>query len=221
MTVRAVFLATLLASATVVLLSEDPASATLLTFPTRVAFAAGVPGATVETWDDDAAGTVIPDGTSLDGITYTTPGPDALVTDAFQALSGLNTLGDVADGFFAPPESVTFSFPSPILAFGISINTFDTGAGGYTATTNLGEVAPSGFDPFSPPGVPTGQFVGFLADLPFSAVTLAAPGGFSYTLDDLTFVPGTPTGVPEPATLILVGSGLAGLGALAWRRNRR
>jgi hypothetical protein len=77
-------------------------------------------------------------------------------------------------------------------------------------------VALSVFDLF--PGFSIGQFVGFISDTPFSAVTIAAPGGFTYTLDDLNFVP---MAVPGPAPLIPVGAGLAGVGTTSWKRSRR
>jgi hypothetical protein len=215
MRVRSELTAPLVALAAV-LLFAGPASAVLTTFTSRTAFDAGVTGEIVETWEDNPVGTVIPDGTSLDGITYTTSGPDAVVTNAFTPLSGVNSLGAVGLNFFLPTETISFSFPGGAFAFGISINTFATGAGAYSITTNLGDVVLSAFDPF-PGTVPlTGQFVGFLADTPFGTVTLAAPGGFTYTLDDLNFVP---VAVPGPATLILVGAGLAG--AASWRRSRR
>jgi hypothetical protein len=154
----------------------------------------------VETWDDDAADTVIPDATLFDGVFYATPGPNAKITDEFLSLSSPNTLGSTADDFFSGSEPITFSFPSPIVAFGISFNTFATAAGAYTLTTDLGDIAPSSLNPF--PGFTTGQFAGFVSDTPFSAVTVSPVGEvpFPYTLDDLTFVARTPTGVPEPAT---------------------
>ena len=162
---------------------------------------------------------MVPDGGIIDGIIYSTPGPDAAVGNLFLPLSPPNSLGDVSDGFFSPGETISFSFPGSIIAFGISINTFAQGAGAFSATNGLGDVALSVFDPF--PGSSTGQFVGFISDTPFSAVTIAAPGGYTYTLDDLNFVPVAvpPVVVPGPATLILVGAGLAG--AASWRRSRR
>jgi hypothetical protein len=199
-----------------VLLLAGPANAAIVTFPSRAAFGLGVTGEIVETWEDNAVGTVIPDAGILDGIIYSTPGPDAAVGNLFLPLSPPNSLGDVSDGFFSPGETISFSFPGSIIAFGISINTFAQGAGAFSATNGLGDVALSVFDPF--PGSSTGQFVGFISDTPFSAVTIAAPGGFTYTLDDLNFVP---VAVPGPATLILVGAGLAGVGAASWKRSRR
>ena len=215
MRVRSELTAPLVALSAVLLLA-GPASAAIITFPSRAAFGLGVTGEIVETWEDNAVGTVVPDAGILDGIIYSTPGPDAAVGNLFLPLSPPNSLGDVSDGFFSPGETISFSFPGPIIAFGISINTFAQGAGAFSATNGLGDVALSVFDPF--PGSSTGQFVGFISDTPFSAVTIAAPGGFTYTLDDLNFVP---VAVPGPAPLILVGAGLAGVGAASWKRSRR
>jgi PEP-CTERM motif len=194
----------------VVLAFAAALSASTVTYTDRVSFYAANPGVTIEGWDTLPNGTLI---TILNGITYTTNDGTALVTDLFLALSPPNTLGENVNGFFLPTDTMTFVFPSPIKVFGISFNTFDTSTtGGYTATDNIGDVIPSFYDPF--PGQSTGQFVGFSSTVGFTSVTLAAPGGFSYTLDDLAYG-GT---VPEPGSLILLGSGVLGFAGLLRRK---
>ena len=200
-----------------------PAAAVPITFASRAAFDAAFPGASIENWDAYAAGTTFLNGSTNNGITYTSSTGDAVVENGFLFTTAPNGLGRTGQGqgqgvdFFSGTDAMTFGFAAPLFAFGIDINTFDTTAGGYTATTNTGEVINSVFNPF--PGAGTGEFVGFSSTTPFTSVTIAAPGGFDYTLDTLRDVPATTAAVPEPASLTLLGMGLSGV--VAARRRRR
>jgi hypothetical protein len=188
------------------------AQASIIEYSTRVAFGAALGAAeVVETFDGVTAPFVIPNGTSFNGVTYTSSNGNPLITSGFLALSQPNTLGEDVSGFFLASDTMTFSFPSPIRALGISINTFDTGPG-FTLTDNLDDVATSSFDPF--PGQATGEFVGFTSTIPFTAVTFASVGGFSSTLDNLSYAVAP---VVEPGTLVLLSVGLFGL----WGIRRR
>jgi hypothetical protein len=198
---------------TIVLVFAAALSASTTTYPDRVSFYAANPGVTIEGWDGLANGTLI---NTLNGITYNSSDGTALVTNVYLALSPPNTLGENSNGFFLAADTMTFVFPSPIKVFGISFNTFDMSAtGGYTASDNLGDVIQSFLDPF--PGQATGQFVGFSSTVGFTSVTLAAPGGFAYTLDDLAYGGGSTT-TPEPGSLILLGSGVLGFAGLLRRK---
>ena len=186
--------------------------ASTTTYTDRASFYAANPGVTIEGWDSLPNGTLI---TVLNGITYTTNDGTALVTNAFLPLSTPNTLGEDVNGFFLASDLMTFTFSSPITAFGISINTFDASTGGYVAADDTGNVIGSFFDPF--PGFGTGEFVGYTSTTPFSSVTISAPGGFAYTLDDLAYG-GSGGTVPEPSSLLLLGSGVVGLAGMIRRK---
>ena len=186
------------------------ASGATIPFNTRAAFDAAFPNAVIENWDAYPDLTIIPDGSTLNGITYNASGPgEAIVTNAFLPSTFPNGLGSTPLEFFDGTQPMTFTFAMPIFAFGIDINTSATVFGAYQAVTNLGEVVFSSFNPF--PGSQTGQFIGFSTTLPFTSITISSPVIFSFTLDTLRFV-----AVPEPATLLLLGPGL-----LALARARR
>ena len=199
--------------------SASAASGATVTFNSRASFDAAFPGAAIENWDAYSDGLIIPDGSTLNGITYNASGVgDAIVTNAFLPSTLPNGLGSTPSEFFSPPQTMTFGFAGPIFAFGIDINTSATAIGAYQAVTNLGELVLSAFDPF--PGATTGQFVGFSTTLPFTSVTISAPGGFTFTLDTLRFVVAGEV-VPEPASLLLLGTGLAAFAAFVRTRSRR
>lgn len=194
----------------VLLLICSPANATLINMY-RASFDAQFPGATIEDWDSFAAGTQFANGSTVNGITYNitynSSTANAITTGGYIYTTAPNTLGRTPDGYFYPTDTITFSFANPLIAFGIDITTTATANGDLQATTSEGEPALSLYDPFY---YSYGQFLGFRTDVPFTSVSIAA-GPFSenlpFLLDTMRMVPA----VPEPATLLLLGTGLVGL----------
>jgi PEP-CTERM motif len=205
-------LVALVVAAIAVTVTATPAHATIITYTNRASFDAAFPGAAVENWDGFASGTTIPNGSTVNGITYHSSNGNALVTNNFLPSTAPNTLGENVNGFFLGTDSMTFTFTKPLTAFGIDINTFATATGDYIATTNNGDVINSFFNPF--PSFGTGEFIGFSSTTPFTSVTISSPTGIAYTLDTLRA-----QAVPEPATLAVFGT--LALGAFGVRRRMK
>ena len=204
-------------------LTTQLAEATSFAFSNRADFEAAILGVprVVEGWEAYPTGFVIANGSTLNGITYAFSSGEGRVADNYIPLSSPHSLAKTGtpdiDDFFAGGESVGFFFATPILAFGININTFATADGAYSIAAWSGAdvvgFAASGYDPF--PGTSTGQFVGLIADTPFNFVGFGS-AALPYTLDDLTYITEP---VPEPASLLLMGAALSGLAAFRPRRR--
>ena len=193
-------------------------------FSDRFAFNSAYPGASEENWDSYANGTVIPNSSTLNGITYSTNSTNsALVTSAWLSSSAPNGLGETGNTYFIT-DSMTFTFSKPLTAFAIDINTYATKPGDYTATFRNGTiVVGSSYDPF--PGSPytpaTGQFLGFSDSTSFDSVTITDPSGdgYGYTLDSLMYVDAPSSAVPEPSSVALMIVGLIGVAVFSFKRR--
>ena len=180
-------------------------------FLSRTAFDSAYPTATVENWNEYSSGTVITNGSTLNGITYTmNDNLNVVVTGGvWLSSSGANGIGNSNLTYFSSPDALTFTFSQPLTAFAIDINTYASNTGAYTATLNNGPVIGSVYDAF--PNAQTGEFIGFSDSTPFTSVTINSPNdnGDGYTLDELKYVdapifnPHQGSTVPEPSTFLL------------------
>ncbi len=97
---------------------------------------------------------------------------------------------------------------------------------GFWLNPSLGPVLLSAFDAngsLLESGTGTaGNFVGIVRPTDeIRAISIVSSGAQGFTIDDLTFGSAAPSAVPEPGTLALLGTGLAGLGAAVRKRWKK
>ena len=202
-----------------------PAAATVTTFTSSAAFNAATSGLTAETYATGTNGQTIANGGVFDTLIYNfSTGTNTvatllngIITNEFNSFSGLSLGGQQSTGqrFFFGGNSVTVTFPTPVLDVGVFFNV-NQNSGTYTLTSPVGSVSTDSatFD------TSTFVFDGIVSTTPFTNVTFASTNinlG-SFNIPEIEF--GPTTGIPEPATFVLFGTALAGLGILARRTPR-
>ena len=173
-------------------------------------------------------------------VTFTTAIPAAAGGRLLRVNQGVGFLGDfpagtellvTENGSGVPSGPLTISFGTPILEFGVSAqNTFfEAGQTSifnfslFDGATQLGTFVVSG------PDTAGTFFLGARAILGQQITRITISGASTINDPDLgvqnNFAIGPvsflPSPIPEPATIILLGTGLAGVGGVRWRRRRQ
>jgi len=213
-----------LAAAALLALAPAAARAAVTAYTERAAFDAAIAGygdLRVLDFEGVAAGTLVPSGSALDGVSfdYSIGAFQLQVTDAFAASSGTRSLGLDADDALLAGDAFSMDFDRVVHAVGVYAIGADLLAGDFELRLPGGASVANGATPDVALADGAAFFLGRVESDPdagFASVELAslATGGadFTWNADDVV----SAVAVPEPGA----AAGAATL-ALALRARRR
>ncbi|MCR9202832.1 MAG: PEP-CTERM sorting domain-containing protein [Planctomycetaceae bacterium] len=159
------------------------------------------------------------------GLTISSSGSTAVGNQIYVA--GVNTIGNSAKSIYTNGSNATMRLDfQAVSAVGLGLIGFTNGnpprAFNLTVLTNMGTRN------FTTPSIPTagpGFFYGFIASggEVINSISFQSGGGANEGLANLEYgnLPATTTPVPEPTSFAIFGLGLAGFGAVRYRRRKK
>lgn len=172
-------------------------------------------------------GQAIPNGFAANGITYTeftlTEGAtQGVITNLYNSFSGLSLGADHTDlgsafTYFFGTEGATITFATPVTAFGMFFNVnLDSGQYGF-----LYGDGGQAFTDSASYDTSTFVFVGVVSDTPFSVLSFNSTDFDNgvYNVPEMIYATGAP--IPEPSSMLLLGTSvLTAFGGIRSRIRR-